>query len=90
MANVVASQKGSKENEKREKVLVKEQKTKAKEEKKLERKKPGPRVMGIYGGSSKAAKSRRCGECEGCMRDDCGESTLETSTFYVDKMLKLL
>jgi len=73
MANVVASQKGSKENEKREKVLVKEQKTKAKEEKKLERKKPGPRVMGIYGGSSKAAKSRRCGECEGCMRDDCGQ-----------------
>jgi len=28
---------------------------------------------GIYGGSSKAAKSRRCGECEGCMRDDCGQ-----------------
>jgi len=73
MANVVASQKGYKDMEKREKVLEKEQKTKAKEEKKLERKKPGPRVMGIYGGSSKAAKSRRCGECEGCMRDDCGQ-----------------
>ena len=28
--------------------------------------------IGIYGGSSKAAKTRRCGECEGCMRDDCG------------------
>jgi len=28
---------------------------------------------GVYGGSSSAAKSRRCGECEGCMRDDCGQ-----------------
>merc|ERR1712008_576490 len=27
----------------------------------------------VYGGSSSAAKSRRCGECEGCMRDDCGQ-----------------
>lgn len=35
-----------------------------------------PRVHaqhGVYGGSSSAAKSRRCGECEGCMRDDCGQ-----------------
>jgi len=28
---------------------------------------------GVYGGSPTAAKSRRCGECEGCMRDDCGQ-----------------
>lgn len=27
----------------------------------------------VYGASASAAKSRRCGECEGCMRDDCGE-----------------
>lgn len=31
------------------------------------------RSMGVYGGSSTAAKVRRCGECEGCMRDDCGQ-----------------
>jgi hypothetical protein len=36
--------------------------------------KTGPKASsGVYGGSSKAAKSRRCGECEGCMRDDCGQ-----------------
>jgi len=37
---------------------------------------PKPRAHaqhGVYGGSSSAAKSRRCGECEGCMRDDCGQ-----------------
>lgn len=28
--------------------------------------------LGVYGGSATAAKLRRCGECEGCMRDDCG------------------
>ena len=27
----------------------------------------------VYGSSSKATKTRRCGECEGCMRDDCGQ-----------------
>ena len=27
----------------------------------------------VYGSSSKAGKTRRCGECEGCMRDDCGQ-----------------
>ena len=27
----------------------------------------------VYGGSSKAKKVRRCGECEGCTRDDCGK-----------------
>ena len=27
----------------------------------------------VYGSSSKAGKPRRCGECEGCMRDDCGQ-----------------
>jgi hypothetical protein len=27
----------------------------------------------VYGGSSKASKVRRCGECEGCTRDDCGQ-----------------
>jgi len=30
------------------------------------------RPWGVYGGSANASKSRRCGECEGCMRDDCG------------------
>merc|ERR1711971_719446 len=37
---------------------------------------PKPRAHaqhGVYGGSSSAAKSRRCGECEGCMRGDCGQ-----------------
>ena len=27
----------------------------------------------VYGAKASAAKSRRCGECEGCMRDDCGQ-----------------
>ena len=26
----------------------------------------------VYGAKTSAAKIRRCGECEGCMRDDCG------------------
>ena len=30
------------------------------------------KITGVYGGSSNAAKVRRCGECEGCMMDDCG------------------
>ena len=34
--------------------------------------KPPRHHTGIYGGSSKAAKTRRCGECEGCTREDCG------------------
>ena len=29
-------------------------------------------MLAVYGSSEKALKSRRCGECEGCMRDDCG------------------
>ena len=69
----MADQKEIKGAEKKEKELVKKQdKQKAKEVKNNDRK-DKPRNMGIYGGSSKAAKSRRCGECEGCMRDDCGE-----------------
>jgi hypothetical protein len=35
-------------------------------------KKAQPNFNVVYGGSSKAAKLRRCGECEGCTRDDCG------------------
>jgi len=31
------------------------------------------RMVNAYGSSGKAAKTRRCGECEGCMRDDCGQ-----------------
>lgn len=27
----------------------------------------------VYGARSTASKVRRCGECEGCMRDDCGK-----------------
>merc|ERR1719219_2289195 len=27
----------------------------------------------VYGSSSNSSKIRRCGECEGCMRDDCGK-----------------
>ncbi len=27
----------------------------------------------VYGARQTAAKTRRCGECEGCMRDDCGQ-----------------
>ena len=27
----------------------------------------------IYGTKGLSSKSRRCGECEGCTRDDCGE-----------------
>ena len=30
-------------------------------------------MSAIYGCSAKAVKSRRCGECEGCMQDDCGQ-----------------
>jgi hypothetical protein len=26
----------------------------------------------VYGARSTAAKTRRCGECEGCNREDCG------------------
>lgn len=33
----------------------------------------GTGSYGVYGGSPNAAKTRRCGECEGCMRDDCGQ-----------------
>ena len=27
----------------------------------------------VYGAKSTAAKTRRCGECEGCSREDCGK-----------------
>ena len=27
----------------------------------------------VYGAKSTAAKTRRCGECEGCNREDCGK-----------------
>ena len=27
----------------------------------------------MYGARSTAAKTRRCGECEGCNREDCGK-----------------
>ena len=27
----------------------------------------------VYGARSTAAKTRRCGECEGCNREDCGK-----------------
>merc|ERR1712029_1056996 len=27
----------------------------------------------VYGAKSTAAKARRCGECEGCNREDCGK-----------------
>ena len=27
----------------------------------------------VYGAKSTAAKTRRCGECEGCNREDCGQ-----------------
>ena len=27
----------------------------------------------VYGSGKNSSKSRRCGECEGCMKDDCGE-----------------
>lgn len=27
----------------------------------------------VYGAKSTAAKLRRCGECEGCNREDCGQ-----------------
>lgn len=30
------------------------------------------KMLAVYGSSERASKSRRCGECEGCMRDDCG------------------
>ena len=30
-------------------------------------------MSAVYGSSAKAGKTRRCGECEGCMRDDCGQ-----------------
>ena len=30
------------------------------------------KMVAVYGSSERASKSRRCGECEGCMRDDCG------------------
>merc|ERR1719219_1153495 len=30
-------------------------------------------MLKVYGSSDKATKTRRCGECEGCMRDDCGK-----------------
>ena len=30
-------------------------------------------MLNVYGSSGKAAKTRRCGECEGCTRDDCGK-----------------
>ena len=30
------------------------------------------KMVAVYGSSERATKSRRCGECEGCMRDDCG------------------
>ena len=30
------------------------------------------KMLAVYGSSDRASKSRRCGECEGCMRDDCG------------------
>lgn len=29
----------------------------------------------VYGARSNAAKTRRCGECEGCNREDCGKCT---------------
>ena len=31
-----------------------------------------PRPAYVYGASSSAKKLRRCGECEGCLREDCG------------------
>jgi hypothetical protein len=30
-------------------------------------------MVAVYGSSVRATKNRRCGECEGCMRDDCGQ-----------------
>jgi hypothetical protein len=36
----------------------------------------------VYGGSSRAAKVRRCGECEGCTRDDCGQVTKRMFLFF--------
>merc|ERR1719419_1585178 len=33
----------------------------------------GPRPGYVYGASASAKKIRRCGECEGCMREDCGK-----------------
>ena len=27
----------------------------------------------VYGSGRHSSKSRRCGECEGCMKDDCGD-----------------
>ena len=26
----------------------------------------------VYGSGRNSTKARRCGECEGCMREDCG------------------
>merc|ERR1719312_191829 len=34
---------------------------------------PAPRPAYVYGASATAKKIRRCGECEGCMREDCGK-----------------
>lgn len=76
MAKVMADQKQVRDAERKEKEIVKKQeKQKVKDDKQTDSKdkKDKPRTMGIYGGSSKASKSRRCGECEGCMRDDCGQ-----------------
>ena len=30
------------------------------------------RMLSVYGSSDKSTKSRRCGECEGCMKEECG------------------
>ena len=72
MAKVMAESKGIRDSERKEKAVLKKE-LKAKSKPNQPRIPGAPRVMGIYGGSSKAAKSRRCGECEGCMRDDCGK-----------------
>ena len=53
------------------KTITEKYSTDKKEVQNKERKKN--RTDYVYGGSSKAKKVRRCGECEGCTRDDCGK-----------------